>query len=54
MVGSRSQVRGDSNSIWIEKGNHKVVFDIKIKTPKGELFAVYFKRQSAKGNKWQH
>ena len=25
---------GDRDSIWISKGDHKLVFDIKIKTPK--------------------
>ena len=35
---------GDKNAIWISKGNQKIVFDIKIKTPKGAIFAAYFKR----------
>ena len=39
------KLRGDKNSIWIEKGEHKIVFDIKIKTPKGAIFAAYFKQR---------
>ena len=35
---------GDSDIFWISKGDKKVVFDIKIKTPKGAIFAAYFKR----------
>jgi hypothetical protein len=31
-----------SESIWIEKGHNKVVFDMKIPTPKGMLFLIYF------------
>ena len=34
---------GDSQEIWIEKGENKVIFDIKIETPKGTIFATYFK-----------
>eukprot|EP00957_Ditylum_brightwellii_P101705 7751076-Ditylum_brightwellii.AAC.1 len=34
---------GDSNVIWITKGNAKIAFDIKIKTPKGAISAMYFK-----------
>ena len=37
---------GDKNFIWIKKGNKKVDFDIKILTPKGAIFATYFKRKS--------
>ena len=36
---------GDWHSIWIIKGNKKIVFDIKVLTPKGAIFAVYFKRK---------
>jgi hypothetical protein len=38
---------GDTNAIWISKGNQKVTFDIKIKTPKGAIFAIYIKRKAA-------
>eukprot|EP00957_Ditylum_brightwellii_P191647 14591060-Ditylum_brightwellii.AAC.1 len=38
---------GDSNTIWIAKGSAKITFDIKIKTPKGAIFALYFKRKGA-------
>ena len=41
---------GDKNSLWISKGENKVVFDIKIKTPKGAIFATYFKRNVNNGN----
>ena len=41
---------GDKNSIWIKKGSHKIVFDIKIKTPKGAIFAAYFKRKVCEGD----
>eukprot|EP00957_Ditylum_brightwellii_P106206 8102715-Ditylum_brightwellii.AAC.1 len=37
----------DSNAIWITKGSAKITFDIKIKTPKGAIFAMYFKRKGA-------
>ena len=43
------ELKGNSQAIWIEKGVHKVVFDIKIKTPKGAIFAVYFKRDLGEG-----
>ena len=36
---------GDKDSIWISKGGRKVIFDIKIKTPKGAIFCAYFKRK---------
>ena len=36
---------GDKNAIWISKGDIKITFDIKISTPKGAIFAVYFKRK---------
>ena len=35
---------GNADSLWITKGEKKVVFDIKIETPKGIVFAIYFKR----------
>eukprot|EP00957_Ditylum_brightwellii_P003970 302291-Ditylum_brightwellii.AAC.1 len=38
---------GDTNTIWITKGNQKVTFDIKTKTPKGAIFAIYIKRKAA-------
>ena len=36
---------GDSKVVWLTKGKHKIVFDIKIKTPKGDIFAMYVKRK---------
>eukprot|EP00957_Ditylum_brightwellii_P038829 2934841-Ditylum_brightwellii.AAC.1 len=36
---------GGSSTIWITKGNAKITFNIKIKTPKGVIFAIYFKRK---------
>ena len=36
---------GNANAIWITKGKLKVTFDIKIKTPKGAIFAIYLKRK---------
>ena len=38
---------GDKEKIWIEKNGHKVVFDIKIPTPKGAVFAMYYKRKQS-------
>ena len=35
---------GDRSSIWLTKGNSKIVFDIIIPTRKGMLFAVYLER----------
>ena len=39
------KLRGDSNLIWIEKDGNKLIFDIKIVTLKGAIFARYFKRK---------
>ena len=36
----------NSTAICLEKGGNKITFDIKIKTPKGALFCIYFKRNS--------
>ena len=36
---------GDAKVIWLEKDDYKIMFDIKIKTPKGALFCAYFKWQ---------
>ena len=43
------ELKGSSQAIWIEKGSLKVVFDIKIKTPKGAIFAAYFKQDLGDG-----
>ena len=43
---------GDERAILIRKGENKVVFDIKIKIPKGAIFATYFKQRVGKGNKF--
>ena len=37
---------GDENAIWLTKGTEKLMFDIKIKTKKGVIFCLYFKRKS--------
>ena len=36
---------GDKESMWLTKGDQKINFDIKISTPKGALFCIYFKRE---------
>ena len=36
---------GNKESMWLEKGDQKIKFDIKISTPKGALFCIYFKRE---------
>ena len=41
---------GNQNAIWIEKGARKIVFDIKIKTRKGAIFAAYFKCHEVDNN----
>jgi hypothetical protein len=38
------RLHGDDDSIWINKGNMEVCFDIKIKIPNGALFCAYLKR----------
>jgi hypothetical protein len=35
---------GNSEKIWIEKGEHKIVFDIQIETPEGLIFAMHHKQ----------
>ena len=44
-------LKGNSQAIWIEKGEHKVVFDFKVKTPKGAIFVAYFKRDLGDGRR---
>ena len=39
------KMRGDANALWLEKDAYKIMFDIKIKIPKGALFCAYFKRK---------
>ena len=39
----------DKNCIWMTKEKGKIVFDIKIPTPKGAVYAMYFKRLSVQG-----
>jgi hypothetical protein len=34
---------GDENSIWLEKGRNKIVFDIKITTSTREIYCAYMK-----------
>ena len=36
---------GNKESIWLTKDGQKLFFDIKISTPKGALFCMYFKRE---------
>jgi hypothetical protein len=36
---------GDENSIWLEKGRNKIVFDIKITTSNGAIYCAYMKRK---------
>jgi hypothetical protein len=36
---------GDENSIWLEKGRNKIVFDIKITTSTGAIYCAYMKRK---------
>jgi hypothetical protein len=38
-------LRGDENSIWLEKGRKKIVFDIKITTSTGAIYCMYMKRK---------
>ena len=38
---------GDKDSMWLSKGNEKVVFDIKIPTKEGMVYALYFRRNEA-------
>jgi hypothetical protein len=33
-------LHGDTNAIWIMKGENKIVFDIRIETPEGLVFAI--------------
>ena len=35
---------GNKESMWLTKGDQKLIFDIKINTSKGALFCIYFKR----------
>lgn len=41
---------GDSEQIWLEKGEQKIPFNIKVKTPKGAIYAMYIKRKPANNN----
>jgi hypothetical protein len=36
---------GDENSIWLEKGRNKIIFDIKITTSTGAIYCAYMKRK---------
>ena len=40
------KLEGDKNTIWLKKGKERIIFDIKIKTKKGVIFCLYFKRKS--------
>jgi hypothetical protein len=41
---------GDTNSIWLSKGNNNVVFDLKMKTKEGSKFAMYMHREGPEVN----
>jgi hypothetical protein len=43
-------LNGDSEKIWITKGEHKIVFDIWIETPEGLIFALYHKQKETEVN----
>jgi hypothetical protein len=43
-------LNGDSEKIWITKGGHKIVFDIRIETPEGLIFSLYHKRKGDEVN----
>eukprot|EP00957_Ditylum_brightwellii_P036221 2744007-Ditylum_brightwellii.AAC.1 len=36
---------GGTDVIWLTKRKRKIMFDIKIKTPKGPIFTIYLKRK---------
>ena len=40
------KLEGSDEKIILSKGPHKLVFDIRIETPKGVIFALYLKRVS--------
>lgn len=42
---------GNAESIWIEKDQKKVIFDMKISTPNGILFAMNLNRNTKTSNK---
>jgi hypothetical protein len=37
---------GNTDAIWLTKGDVKIKFDIKIPTPKGVLYAMYHQRDT--------
>jgi hypothetical protein len=39
-------LRGNSDAIWLTKGDVKIKFDIKIQTPKGVLYAMYHQQDT--------
>jgi hypothetical protein len=43
MMISNRILGGDENSIWLEKGTNKIVFDIKITTSTGDIYWAYMK-----------
>jgi hypothetical protein len=40
-------LHGDTKAIWILKGENKIVFDIRIETPEGMVFAININRKVA-------
>jgi hypothetical protein len=43
-------LNSNSEKIWITKGEHKIVFDIRIETPEGLIFTLYHKQKGDKVN----
>ena len=43
MQNNRCLLFGNTDKIWIENGEHKFTFNIKMPTPKGTVFAMYLK-----------
>jgi hypothetical protein len=44
------ELNGKDKEICLQKGKNRIVFDICIKTPKGMLLALYFKRGTERAN----
>jgi hypothetical protein len=41
---------GDTTSFWLSKGNNKVVFDVKIMSKEGSIYAMYMHREGPEVN----
>ena len=44
MLKDKWELGWNENAMWLTKGNQKLMFNIKIPTPKGFLFAMFFNR----------